>query len=273
VTGRGTRLAVIDTGVDLEQPDLRGRVAAHADFTGTGFAADLHGTAIAGIIAAAADNAAGAYGVAPDVELHVYKACQPVDAGKLAAQCWSSTIAQALDAALAADTDILNLSLSGPPDPLVARLVALAQTQGRLVVAAAGNGGPMAKPAFPAALPGVIAVTATDAHDRLYTRANEGAYVAVAAPGVDIVAPAPGDAYPVLSGTSMAAAHVSAAFALLLESAPAADAATARLALEGTARDLGAPGHDERFGAGRIDLCKAASEVSTGAVVCGGDSP
>jgi hypothetical protein len=272
-TGKGVRVAVIDTGVDLAHPELEERVAAHADFTETGFTADLHGTAVAGIIAAAADNAAGAYGVAPGVELMAYKACQPIEPGTLAARCWSSTIVAALDAAIGASATIVNLSLSGPPDPLVARFVDLAVTQGRLVVAAAGNDGPLAKPAFPAALEGVIAVTATDARDRLYKSANEGDYIAHATPGVDVVAPAPGGTYPVYSGTSMAAAHSSAALALLREVVPVADAATLAHAIAGAAVDLGAAGRDNRYGDGRIDLCAAAERASGGAFTCPAPTP
>lgn len=267
-TGKGVRVAVVDTGVDLGHPELEGRVAAHADFTESGFTEDLHGTAIAGIVAAAADNAAGAYGVAPGVELLAYKACQPVATGKLAARCWSSTLVAALDAAIGADADIVNLSLSGPPDALVARFVELAIAQGRLVVAAAGNDGALAKPAFPAALAGVVAVTATDVRDRLYRNANEGDYIEHAAPGVDVVAPAPGNAYPVYSGTSMAAAHSSGALALLREIAPAADAATLADALSAAAVDLGAAGRDPRYGRGRIDLCAAAARASGGVFSC-----
>jgi subtilisin family serine protease len=272
--GRGQLVAVIDTGVDADHADLAGRVRERVDATGNGWSADLHGTAVAGIIAANADNAEGGYGVAPDVELLAIKACQPVAAGALRAKCRTSSLVKALDLAMSRDASVINMSLAGPPDDLVARYVRLAAEQGRLVIAGAGNNGPNARPAHPAALPEVVAVTAVDAARRRYRDANLGDYIDLAAPGVDIISPAPGGSYPPLSGTSMAAAHVSGTAALLRELSPLLDGGELAAVIRAAGRDLGAPGRDAEFGAGLMDACTAAARATADAVTCtdsGGD--
>jgi subtilisin family serine protease len=267
-SGSGQLVAVIDTGIDVEQPDLAGRLRDPVDTTGLGYGAEIHGTAVAGIIAAAADNAIGSYGVAPAAQILPIKACHPKQEGGLSARCTTSSLVKALDVAIMADAPIINMSLAGPPDSLVARLVALAVEQDRLIIAGAGNGGEHGKPGFPAALPGVLAVTAVDVASRPYDQANRGEYIDVAAPGVDIVAAAPGDQYPPLSGTSMAAAHVTGIAALIRELGPTMGARELGLALKSNARDLGDPGVDERFGTGLVDACQAAFATTAGAVAC-----
>ena len=266
--GTGQLVAVIDTGVDAEHPDLAGRVRETLDVTGDGWSADLHGTAVAGIIAATADNAEGSYGVAPDVALLAIKACQPVGPGALRAKCRTSSLVKALDLAMSRDAAVINLSLAGPPDDLVARYVALAAGQDRLVVAGSGNNGPNARPAYPAALPEVVAVTAVDAAERRYADANLGEYIDVAAPGVDIISPAPGGSYPPLSGTSMASAHVAGAAALLRELSPLLGGRELAAVIRGAGRDLGAPGRDAEFGIGLMDACAAAARATADAVTC-----
>jgi len=268
--GGGQRVAVIDTGVDAEHPELAGRVSAQHGFTDKPVVGEAHGTAVAAIIAAEANNGAGAFGVAPRAEILALKACDPIAEGSLEARCWSSTVVQALDRALQDDARIINMSLAGPPDALLGRYLRLALEQGRLVVAGAGNGGAQARPGFPAALPGVVAVTAVDVAEGLYPQANHGDYIDLAAPGVDIFVPAPDGSYPPVSGTSMAAAHVSAVAALLGELNPLASGAELRAALVTHVRDLGEPGRDGRFGAGLVDACLAASRATADAVRCAG---
>ena len=266
--GAGVTVAVIDSGVDREHPELEGRVIESVDTTGFGASADLHGTAIAGIIAARENNGIGAYGVAPGASILSFKACQPEEAGRAESRCWSSTIAKALDRALRSEARVFNLSLGGPEDPLVSRLLARAVEQGKIVVAAAGNGGPDARPAYPAAYPDVVAVTAIDAADELYPRATHGDFLDVAAPGVEVVVVDPSLSYPVLSGTSMAAAHASGALALLLSAAPQAPPALVSDALRSSAVDLGTSGRDADFGAGRIDVCAAVAVLGVGTDPC-----
>ena len=267
--GGGKTIAVIDTGADVEHPEIADSVALHEDLTGRGWSADLHGTAVAGIIAAKPDNQEGTYGVAPEVKLLLLKACQPFEAGSLSARCWTSSIAEALDRAAAEKAAVINMSLGGPPDPLVTRIVQAVAAEGSLIIAAAGNGGPAAKPAFPAALAEVVAVTAIDARSQGYADATLGEFIDIAAPGVDIVSPAPDRTYPALSGTSMATAHVTGIAALLLDLAPLAQAPEVRATLLSAVTDLGAAGADVQYGEGLIDACSAADHVTSGAVTCG----
>lgn len=266
--GSGQLIAVIDTGVDVAHPDLAGRVRTPVDTTTFGYGPEIHGTAVAGIIAAEADNAIGSYGVAPAAEILPIKACHPKSAGGLKARCTTSSLVQALDVAMSEGAAIINMSLAGPPDDLLTRYVNLALDQDRLVVAGAGNGGEHAKPGFPAAIPGVLAVTAVDVADSLYRNANRGSYIDVAAPGVDIVSTVPSGQYPPLSGTSMAAAHVSGIAALLRELGPLMSAAELGLVLKSHSRDLGENGADADYGSGLVDACQAAAAATADAVSC-----
>jgi hypothetical protein len=265
-------IAVIDTGVAVELPEFDGRIE-YEDFTGEGWSADAHGTAVVGIIAAAADNALGSYGVAPQAKILALKACQPVAPGKLSAKCRTSSLVQALDAAIVREASVINMSLAGPPDELLARYVARAAANNQLIVAGSGNGGVNAKPAFPAALDGVLAVTAIDANKVGYADANRGDYIDVAAPGVDIITPAPDGSYPISSGTSWAAAHVSGIAALVRELVPLSNAAEVTGYLSGHTSDLGPAGRDPQFGFGLIDACSVADAATASAVSCAQQEP
>jgi subtilisin family serine protease len=126
-----------------------------------------------------------------------------------------------------------------------------------ILVAAAGNAGPKSPPLYPAADPNVIAVTAIDADDNAFAMANHGSYITVAAPGVDVLVPAPGGSYEFTSGTSVATAEISGLVALMLERDPSADLDDIRQALVSSARDLGPKGPDSTFGAGAADAVAA----------------
>ena len=126
-----------------------------------------------------------------------------------------------------------------------------------ILIAAAGNAGPKSPPLYPAADPNVIAVTATDVNDKLMPQANQGPYVAVAAPGVDILEPAPNAGYQLTTGTSVAAAHVSGIVALLLDREPRLDAAAVLDILTSSARDPAHHGRNDQFGYGVVDPSRA----------------
>lgn len=210
--GRGVRIAVIDTGLDLAHPELAGRVVEHADLAGTrepaaAFAAERHGTAVAGVIAGGA--AGRMLGVAPAAELLALKACWPRMPGALEAVCNSFTLARALALALSLEAHIVNLSLSGPPDALLERLLRRMLERGSIVVGALPQG-PAPGPLFPTSVDGVIAVRNADTDG-----AGDGA--TLAAPGNDILTLAPQAGYEFQSGSSLAAAQVSGVIALLLE--------------------------------------------------------
>ena len=269
--GGSQSVAVIDTGVKLDHPELVDRVEG-LDFTGSGYSGGAHGTAVAGIIAATADNAVGAFGVAPGSKILALKACEEVAEDSFTATCKTSSLVKALDAAITKEATIINMSLAGPPDPLLARYVAEAIDKNILVIAGAGNGGPFANPAFPAALPDVLAITALDGNNRIYASANTDDYVDLAAPGVDIVTLSmSADGYPSSSGTSWAAAHVSGVALLLKDLVPFLGASEISWVLNAHSIDLGEAGRDPIFGTGLIDACAAAQSATADAVACGGD--
>jgi subtilisin family serine protease len=170
-------------------------------------------------------------------------------------------ILRGLDYAAAHGAQIINMSFAGPKDALIERGIAAAAAKGMVMVAASGNAGAKSPPLYPAANGNVIAVSATDAQDRLFTASNHGSYIAVAAPGVDIFLPAPDGKYQMTSGTSFSAAYISGVAALLLERNPAIKPDGVRTILMKTARDLGAPGRDDLFGAGEADAYAAVSAV------------
>jgi subtilisin family serine protease len=148
---------------------------------------------------------------------------------------------------------VLNLSFAGNADPIVDKLVDAAIQKGIVVVASAGNGGPGAPPAYPAALPGVIAVTAVDKNERVFSRANRGDYIDLSAPGVGILTTAPRSSFQVSSGTSLATAHVTGTIALLKALNPRFNPES----LKHTATDLGQPGFDRDYGHGLINVERA----------------
>ncbi len=203
--GRGASVTIIDTGADFEHPELTAAIRGHHDFVGDGnFAGDAHGTAVAGIIGAAAGNGFGIAGVAPDARLDVLRACW-YPAGEAAAICDSFTLAKALTHALESGSDVINLSLGGPADALLSRLVALALGRGIVVVAAAPR-----QHGFPADVPGVIVVGAE----------GDGQGGRLHAPGADILVPVPGGGFDYASGSSLSAAHVTGVIALMIAERP-----------------------------------------------------
>lgn len=208
-TGRGVRVAVIDTGAQLEHPDIRRNVGRHADFVrrnGDQFTDDVHGTAIAGVIAAAAGNREGIVGVAPEARLILLKACWPVLEGSASARCNSFTLARAIVAAREMKASIVNLSLAGPDDPLLEQLIQVLINDGIAVVGAEPED--LSLQPFPSSVNGVIAVRG--AHREL-----RPARFSVPAPGTDIITTVPTADYQYLSGNSLAVAHVSGIMALL----------------------------------------------------------
>lgn len=214
--GRGVDVALVDTGVDVAHPDLKGRIRAvynMVDDDVAAFNGDRHGTEVAGVIAAVGGNHLGIVGVAPKARLSVYKACWH-PAGTGTARCNSFTLARALSALIDADARIINLSLGGPSDPLLEQLLMVSLRQDRIVVAAMPPDGRI--DGFPAATPGVILVRSARASD---PRAG-----VLDAPGEDILTTQPDGRYDFASGSSLAAAHVSGIAALLLSLSPGLDA-------------------------------------------------
>jgi len=210
--GAGVRVAVIDTGVELHHPDLPSNLISNnfVDNDRLAFDSDAHGTAVAGIISAVPNNGIGIAGVAPEAQLLLYKSCWRVAAGSAQSVCNSFTLAQALAAAIEAHADIINLSLAGPSDPLLTRLVQRALDDGAIVVGAVPADGQ--RKDFPADIPAVIAV---DAIENMNDAAALRGANLVHAPGREVLSLAPDGHYDFYSGSSLAAAEVSGLIALL----------------------------------------------------------
>lgn len=163
----------------------------------------------------------------------------------------ADVIAQALEWMIRQQVPTINMSLAGPRNALLDQLVRDALARGFVVVAAAGNGGPTAPPAYPAAVPGVIAVTAVDKNAHVYRYANHGAYITVAAPGVDVVAANSRGGYARFTGTSFATPRIAGWIARCRTAGTSA--AACKQQLRKSARDLGATGFDPVYGFGLID--------------------
>jgi subtilisin family serine protease len=235
-TGRSVHVAIVDSGIDEHHPDLAQTVDRRVNFVdGQEYVAEAHGTALAGLVAARADNGIGMVGIAPDARLLALRACWEVDARQTL--CNSLSLAKALNFAIEHHAEIINMSLSGPVDPLLGRLIDVALARRQQVVAAVdarlANGG------FPAAHPGVIAVA--DEADPASAAATSGAW---AAPARDLPATAPGGGWRMVSGTSFAAGQVSGLLALMVQ----ADASAPRSGGTPATRLVRLPG-------GGIDAC------------------
>ncbi len=266
-TGNGVRVAVIDTGVDYNHSALSNAVKLRRDFVDKGngsFTDELHGTSIAGIIASTPNNGTGALGISPDVDIISVRACWSDSTEAKNTICSSTSLAKSIDYSILNSAQVINLSLGGPKDHLIAKMIRKAVEKGVIVVAAAGNGGKNGKTVYPAALGEVIAVTATDAKDNLYRSSTRGSYIDLSAPGVEIYCPAPGNKWHLTSGTSMAAAHVTGAIALLLQQNPALTSTEVKYLLTQSALDLGKPGKDNEYGKGRIDALGALNLLNEG---------
>ena len=218
-TGRGVSIAIIDSAIDASHPDLRGRVRLERDFVAAGLGprgGEVHGTAIAGVIASAANNRVGIVGVAPDVTIASLRAGWAVAPDSVAAQCSSFSLARALEVVLDLRPNVVNLSLAGPDDPLLGRLLDEVIARGIIVVAARPERG-VSGHEFPASHPRVLAAhSAADALDAA------SPYV-LGAPATDVLTTTPGARYAFLSGNSLAAANTAGVVALLLEHGPHAD--------------------------------------------------
>jgi subtilisin family serine protease len=249
-SGDDVLIAVIDSKIDTGHPDLAGVIAGEYDAVGTPTSPHAHGTAMAGAIAAHSKL----IGVAPKVRLLAIRAFS--GAGE-SAQSTTFSILKAVDWAASKNARIVNMSFAGPADAMLQEMLMKANARGMVLIAAVGNAGPRSPPLYPAADSGVIGVTATDAEDKLMPQANRGPQVAVAAPGVEILATAPDGGYQVTSGTSIAAAHASGVVALLLAAKPNLTPAQVRSDLIRSAHRIA--GKRNEVGAGVIDALAVIS--------------
>jgi subtilisin family serine protease len=250
-------IAVIDSEIDARHPELAGAVVAEFDTIHNHDKPHTHGTGMAGAIAAHRRLV----GVAPGARILAIHAFSSSTADS--AEATSAHILAGIDWAIQKGARIINMSFAGPDDPMLQLALQKAHDKGVILIAAAGNQGPSSPPLYPAADPNVIAVTATDINDKLMPQANQGPYIAVAAPGVDILEPAPNAGYQMTSGTSVAAAHVSGVAALLLDRDPNLDATTVREMLTSTARDPTHKGQNDQYGFGIVDPARALQALDS----------
>jgi hypothetical protein len=243
-------VAVIDSGIDAAHPDLAGAVVQSYDALATPASPHKHGTAIAGLIAAHGKL----LGSAPRAQILAIRAFDPTGTS---AEGNTFSILKSLDWAAANSARVINMSFAGPADPAVHRSLEAARKKGIVLVAAAGNAGAKSPPLYPAADPNVIAVSATDADDKLFEQSNRGRHIAIAAPGAQILVAITDGGYEISSGTSYSAAEVSGIVALMLERRGDLTPDKVRAILQSTAKDIGPKGHDIMFGAGLADAYAA----------------
>ncbi|QHG86814.1 S8 family serine peptidase [Xanthomonas sp. NCPPB 1638] len=227
--GRGVVVAVVDTGVDTRHPDLKARILDVHDLVGETQAmpgSDSHGTEVAGIIAAGSNNHQGIVGMAPKAMLSIYKACWYAPTVGATARCNTFTLAKALAAINNSSARVVNLSLGGPADPLLSKMLLHLVKQGRIVIAAMPPNGQL--DGFPNDVPGVLVVRSSGAGTVMPG--------VLSAPGDDILTTQPNGRYDFTSGSSMATAHVSGTAALLLSLSPSMDAGALRDLLQRTSK-------------------------------------
>ncbi len=220
-TGAGVRVAVLDSAPETHHPDLP--PVRVAPIEGGPHGVGVHGTLTTGVIAAVANNGFGIAGVAPAAEVIAVPVCTPLGA-TARDSCGLFDLLRGLDLAWKEHAQVLNLSLVGPPNPLLERAANRLDDLGAIVVAAAGNEG-IDEARYPAAYPSVVGVGAVDVKGVRYGRSNGGPSAQIWAPGTDVLSTVPGGAFAFASGTSFAAAHVTGALAVLIGSGATPDAA------------------------------------------------
>lgn len=208
--GAGVRVALLDSAPEVEHRDLAATRISAIDEQAP-LETGVHGTLMAGVIGAIENNGFGIAGLAPEAEIVSIPVCKPRAAG---GSCTIFDLLQGLDAAWNAEAKLVNLALSGPPNPLLERGVARLEELGLVVIAAAGNEGTREK-RYPAAYPSVIGVGAVGREGGAFAAGNRGPWVELYAPGVEILSTVPGSAFAFGNGTSLAAAHVTGVLAVI----------------------------------------------------------
>jgi minor extracellular protease Epr len=254
--GAGARIGLIDTGINPDHDTFADGQLTVLSIT----AEDLppsdaqHGTAVAAILIGGADSRSP--GLVPQATMTAVDAFHKVD-GDQRSDVFS--LVDAMDRLAVAGVDVVNMSLSGPENIVLERMVTQLTNQGIVVVAVAGNDGPRAAPVFPGAYPAVLAVTAVDRDGNIYRRAGQGPHVDLAAPGVEVWTAASIKGARGKTGTSFAAPFVTAAVAMLMAENEDMTVEEVTAAVTAAARDLGDPGRDAVFGAGLVQLGPACN--------------
>jgi subtilisin family serine protease len=255
-------IGLIDTAINPDHPSLGDARLEVIRITDDALpqSGRQHGTAVAALLVGAAGSRAP--GLLPSSKVVAVDAFRRLGGSADVASTFD--LVRALDALAGRNVRVINLSLAGPDNALLKTTVDAMIERRVILVAAVGNAGPRAKPLYPAGYDGVIAVTAVDKGRNAYRRANQGAHVDIAAPGVNVWTAASISGARPKSGTSFAAPFVSAAAAVLLAERPDLTPAQMAEALFGLAQDIGSPGKDQVFGWGLLDarrLCTAEASV------------
>ena len=247
IQASGLNIGIIDSEVDQAHPSFKQAAIKSKRFTRSqDDLPNFHGTAIASIFVADSDQLVG---LVPESTLYSAAVFElDPEKGEVAS---TVSLVRSLDWLLEANVDVINLSLTGPPNRLLEVAINRVLKEGVIVLAAAGNGGPMATPKYPAAYASVVAVTAVDSRGRAFRMANRGDYLSIAAPGVNLRHAVPGGGYAASSGTSFAVPFVSTVVALMKQAEPGGDVVAQ---LYASAMDLGEPGRDEIYGYGLLTL-------------------
>lgn len=256
--GKGVKVAILDTGIDSTHPDLRGAVKGGYNAVGNSRSVrdrNGHGTHVAGIIASR-KNRLGIRGIAPEVDLYAVKVLDDRGSGKV------SDLIEGIEWAVQNKMDIINMSVGTRENNQTLReAVENAARAGVIMVAAAGNNGPSPNTVlYPAKYPEVISVGAVSKDRKIADFSARGAEVDVVAPGKDIYSTWPGGGYRTLSGTSMAAPHVTGVVAQLLSAGAVKSASSIRSYIDSTAERLPGASRSEQ-GAGLINAERAYSRV------------
>ncbi|RME75970.1 MAG: peptidase S8 [Chloroflexi bacterium] len=268
--GQGIIVAVVDTGIDQDHPDLADNIISGATFvSGTSSPEDDngHGTHVAGIIAGAGNND-GIIGVAPEASLMPIKVLDSSGSGTV------YDVASGIVWAADSGANIINLSLGGVSySSTLADAVDYAYGKGVLLIAAGGNCGDSSyalngcyyqdQPQYPAALSNVMAVASTTSSNLQSSFSNQGTYIEISAPGSSIYSTYLYNGYTTLSGTSQAAPHVAGVAALIWAAHPEWSQDEVRDQLNATAQDLGESGWDSLYGYGLVDASAALGMQQT----------
>ncbi|MEM1199898.1 MAG: S8 family serine peptidase [Pseudomonadota bacterium] len=248
--GQGLRIGLIDTGINPDHKAFtQGRLKVlDRPVREARKSSARHGTAVAALLVGSAESRAP--GLLPQAQLIAVDAFYR--ASRRDERSDAFTLVRSLDLLAREETGVINMSLSGPDNAALARMIGAMAGAGTVIVAAAGNRGPRAKPVFPAAYPSVIAVTAVDIRQRPYRRAGRGAHIDLAAPGVRVWTAASVRGARPKTGTSFAVPFVSAAVALAQHRLKLSGYDEVRSALADRAMDLGQPGKDHVFGHGLL---------------------
>lgn len=217
-SGKNVTVAVVDTGVEVDHEDLRARVVGHHNFVpGSAYRGEIHGTAVAGIIAAE-HNRSGIVGIAPQVSLLALRACRQVGKNAAVGECLSTSLALSLDTAIVAKAQVVNLSLGAyVDDDLLGKMIDTGHGKGMIFAAPVGNDPNAEKIAFPASHPKVVSVAGLDEQGNPLPNKRLASKADAVAPATHLLVTTPGNNYNFLDGTSLASASATGIIALAVE--------------------------------------------------------